>query len=197
MLIFHSQIDVRLFLSVFGLIFLAELPDKTAFATLLMATRRRALPVFCGAAAAFLVQSLIAVAFGNVFGMLPHWIVKIGTGFLFLGFSAALWFRKVDHPGELRAEETHQPPFIRALWTSFVVVFIAEWGDLTQLATATLSAKHRQPVTVFLAATAALWTVTALAVAAGHRAKANFHPQVLQKIAALAFAVAGVLILIR
>jgi putative Ca2+/H+ antiporter (TMEM165/GDT1 family) len=76
------------------------------------------------------------------------------------------------------------------------VVFLAEWGDLTQLATAALAARYRAPVTVFAGATCALWAVTAIAVFVGHRAGKLLDPDLIQKIAAVIFAGLGVCLLI-
>jgi putative Ca2+/H+ antiporter (TMEM165/GDT1 family) len=181
--------EPALFAAVFGVVFVAELPDKTAVATVLMATRRRPLAVFLGAAGAFLVQSLVAVSFGGLLALLPRDWVRVGAGLLFLGFAWAMWTR-----GEEEDEAGGQSGglgFWREAGASFLVIFIAEWGDLTQLATAALAAKHGRPLTVFLGATSALWAVTALAVAAGHQLKNRLDPSRLQKAAAVVFAVVG------
>jgi len=185
-----------LFASVFVLIFLAELPDKTAIATVLLAARRRPLAVFLGAAGAFVVQSFIAVAFGGVLSLLPARVVRVGAGLMFLGFAWAMWRRGGDEepPG---VEEEGGSSFVSAVAASFAVIFIAEWGDLTQLATAALAAKHGRPLTVFLGATAALWCVAALAVAAGHHLKRRFDPRLLEKSAAIMFVLVGVYFLLR
>ena len=179
----------------FVLIFLAELPDKTAFATVLLATRRRPLAVFLGAAGAFVVQSFVAVAFGGVLSLLPARAVHVGAGLLFLGFAWAMWTREEEELPDVRAADGGG--FARAVAASFTVIFLAEWGDLTQLATATLAAKHGRPLTVFLAATAALWCVAALACAAGHRLKSAFDPRPLEKTAAVLFAFVGIYFLLR
>jgi Ca2+/H+ antiporter, TMEM165/GDT1 family len=189
------QIDWKLFLSTLALIFVAELPDKTAFATLLLATRKHPLPIFIGVAMAFVIQSVVAVSFGSALGLLPRQWVSIGAAFLFILFALLMWRRK-DHQENLHLEN-QKSNFLRTFWSSFVVIFIAEWGDLTQLAAATLAAEHKKPVTVFLAATLALWTVTALAILVGNRAKKVIHPVLLQKIAAGAFALVGVILLFR
>lgn len=186
--------DPGLFASVFALIFLAELPDKTAFATLLLAVRRRPLPVFCGAAAAFAVQSFIAVAFGGALSLLPARAVHVGAGLLFLAFAWAMWTREEE---ELPEVGRGDGGFARAMAASFAVVFVAEWGDLTQLATATLAAKHGKPLTVFLGATAALWCVSALAAALGRRLKSSFDPRPLEKAAAAVFALVGLYFLAK
>src|SRR5438105_13770754 len=76
--------DWKLFGSTFALIFISELPDKTAFAGLLLATRNRPLPVFCGAAGAFVIQSMVAVSFGSSFTFLLEKLVHIAAALLFL-----------------------------------------------------------------------------------------------------------------
>jgi putative Ca2+/H+ antiporter (TMEM165/GDT1 family) len=188
--------EPALFASVFALIFMAELPDKTAFATVLLAVRRRPLPVFVGAAAAFAVQSFIAVAFGGVLSLLPARAVRAGAGLVFLGFAWAMWTREEEELPEVKAS-VEEEGFLRAAAAAFAVIFIAEWGDLTQLATATLAARHGRPVTVFLGATAALWCVSGLAVAAGRRLKASFDPRPLEKAAAALFALVGLYFLLK
>ena len=184
----------QLFLSVFGVIFVAELPDKTALAALVLATRYRPAPVFVGAALALTVQSLVAVAAGEILALLPARPVHIGAGLLFLVFAVLMWRRKQEAEPEAARGATSAPTFLRATATVFSVVFLAEWGDLTQLGTATLAARYAQPVTVFCAATLALWSVTAIAVLIGHRAGKLLHPERVQKIAAVVFAVLGVLL---
>ena len=178
--------------TVFTVIFLLELPDKTALAALLLATRHRPLPVFLGAAAAFVIQSAVAVAAGSLLSLLPREPIRIGAGLLFLGMAALLIRRNLrkDEADEERAvdqeEARHRRPFI----TAFSVVFVAEWGDLTQLATAALQARYQQPVVVFVAATLALWAVCAIAVALGNRLGAWVPERPLQ------FAAAGVMVLV-
>jgi putative Ca2+/H+ antiporter (TMEM165/GDT1 family) len=187
----------QLFLSVFGVIFVAELPDKTALASLVLATRHRAAPVFLGAALALTVQSLIAVAAGRLFALLPVNVVHVGAGILFLVSAFFMWRRKDED--EIDAKDGDHPKqigFFKALWLTFGVVFIAEWGDLTQIATAGFAARYRAPVTVFCAATLALWAVAALAVVVGNRAGKLLDPHLTQKIAAVLFAGVGVALLL-
>ena len=179
-------------LTVFTVIFLLELPDKTALAALLLATRHRPLPVLLGAAAAFVIQSAVAVLAGSLLSLLPREPIRIGAGLLFLVMAALLVRRNLrkdeaDEERSLEQEEArHRRPFV----TAFSVVFIAEWGDLTQLATAALQARYQQPVVVFVAATLALWAVSAIAVVLGNRLGAWVPERLLQ------FAAAGVMVLV-
>jgi putative Ca2+/H+ antiporter (TMEM165/GDT1 family) len=189
-------IQLRLFLSVFGVIFIAELPDKTALAALVLATKYRPLPVFLGAALALTVQSLVAVAAGGLLSLLPPRPVHVGAGVLFLVFAVLMWCRRRDEDEQRTAHVPAEPTFLRATAGVFGVVFLAEWGDLTQLGTATLAARYREPLIVFSAATLALWCVTAVAVVAGNRAAKLFDPERTNKIAAVIFAALGVLLIL-
>ena len=177
--------------TVFTVILLLELPDKTALAALLLATRHRPFPIFLGTAAAFLIQSAVAVAAGSLLSLLPREPIRIGAGILFL-VMAALLIRQnlkkteIDESREVEREERrHRQPFV----TAFAIVFVAEWGDLTQLATAALQARYRDPVIVFTAATLALWVVSAIAVILGNRLGAWIPQRPLQ------LAAAGVMVL--
>ncbi|HLZ27802.1 MAG TPA: TMEM165/GDT1 family protein [Chloroflexota bacterium] len=156
--------------STFGLIFVAELPDKTALASLVLATQYPVRQVIFGAWMAFLVQTLVSVAAGSLLQLLPSQPVRLASGVGFLIFAVIAARR--DLAAEER-EEAHKvvavaaarPPWIAC----FLVVFAAEWGDITQLATAALVAQTRQPVPVALGAIMALWSVTILAAVAGAR----------------------------
>jgi putative Ca2+/H+ antiporter (TMEM165/GDT1 family) len=190
-----QAIDLKLFAGVFAAIFVAELPDKTALATLLLASRRRAGAVFVGTAAAFVIQSAIAVAFGQLFSLLPGRWIRAGAGLLFLAFAVAMWRRR---PEEGRRDDAPRGGgFWSTALVSFGVIFAAEWGDLTQLATAAFAARYRAPLTIFAAATSALWCVTALAVGAGARLGRSFEPRALEKLAAALFAAVGLWLLVR
>jgi Ca2+/H+ antiporter, TMEM165/GDT1 family len=175
--------------TVYPVIFISELPDKTMFASLVLATRGRAFAVWAGAASAFAVHVCIAVTIGAaLFTWLPQRAVQALAAALFLG--AAAWL--LIGPAARRAagghassgtaaDDTTGPPGAssdgpvvagregarRIFLTTFVVVFLAEWGDLTQILTASLAARFHQPVAVGLGAALALWSVAALAVVAG------------------------------
>jgi Ca2+/H+ antiporter, TMEM165/GDT1 family len=192
-------LDLKVFATVFGVIFLAELPDKTAVAALLLATRYRAAPVFLGAALALMVQSIVAVAAGGIISLLPARPVHIGAGVLLLVSAVVLWLRKnPDASAEMEGlpTEPSKPTFLKALVSTFSLIFVAEWGDLTQLGTAALAARYRSPITVFCAATLALWAVAALAVLVGNRARALLNPEVTKRVAAVVFFLLGLALII-
>jgi putative Ca2+/H+ antiporter (TMEM165/GDT1 family) len=180
-----------LFFSVFGLIFVAELPDKTALTALVLATRQKPLPVFLGAAGALGVQSVVAVAAGQLVSLLPARPVHIFAGVLFLVSAVVMWVRHEEEDAGA-GEDGPAKGFWKATWSAFAIVFIAEWGDLTQLATGAMAARYRSPYIVFAAATLALWAVAALAVIIGNHAGKLLDPKLTQRIAAVLFAALGV-----
>jgi putative Ca2+/H+ antiporter (TMEM165/GDT1 family) len=154
----------------FALAFLAELPDKSMFATLVLGTRYRPAWVWTGVAAAFAVQMAIAVSAGRLLALLPHRAVDAVVAALFLAGSAYLWltsFRPGYQDGADAARQGAPAPSFRVIaGMSFGVVFLAEWGDITQLTTANLAARYN-PLVVFAGATLGLWAVAALAVSVG------------------------------
>src|SRR6185369_10278101 len=130
--IFHA-LDVRVLISTFALVFVAELPDKTALATVFLAAQYQPRAVFLGAAAAFTIQSAVAVCFGSAFGYLPRREVQIGAGALFLALALMMSLRHPDSPAVVAGKnDAQRGTFAKTAWASFLVIFIAEWGDLTQ-----------------------------------------------------------------
>jgi putative Ca2+/H+ antiporter (TMEM165/GDT1 family) len=183
----------ELFATVFGIIFVAELPDKTALAAVVLATRHRPWPVFFGSALALSVQSVVAVAAGSLVGKLDPRYVHVGSGIVFLVCAVLMWLRRSE---EDEASEADNRGFWRSLWTTFAVIFVAEWGDLTQIGTATLQARYGAWVTVLLASIAALWCVTAVAVLVGNRLGRALSQRFTQRAAAIVFAAIGVLLVV-
>jgi Ca2+/H+ antiporter, TMEM165/GDT1 family len=153
-----------------ALTFLAELPDKSMFASLVLATRYRPAWVWSGAAAAFAVQMAIAVTAGRLLTLLPHRLVLALTAGLFLAGSAYLWAAsfRTGHPdgADAARQGGRAPSFLRVAGMSFGLVFLAEWGDITQLSTASLAARY-DPLLVFAGATLGLWAAAAVAVSIG------------------------------
>ena len=159
----------------FGAIFVVELPDKTFIATLVLSTKFRPLLVWFGVGLAFAVQTGVAVVLGKAVGLLPDDVVHVGAALMFL-VGAVILFRTASSADEDEAESeseyaakvtTNPGGGVKAVVTSFLVLFAAEWGDLSQLLTLSLVAKYDDPMSVFLGAWAALLTVSGLAVIVG------------------------------
>jgi Ca2+/H+ antiporter, TMEM165/GDT1 family len=154
----------------FALTFLAELPDKSMFASLVLSTRYRPSWVWTGAAAAFAVHMAVAVTAGRLLTLLPHRAVDAVVAGLFLVGSAWLLVSSLRSAGRGDADAARlggpRPSFLRVAAASFGVVFLAEWGDITQLTTANLAARY-DPLAVFAGATLGLWVVAAAAVSVG------------------------------
>jgi putative Ca2+/H+ antiporter (TMEM165/GDT1 family) len=152
--------------SVFPLVALGELPDKTMFASLLLASRGRPVAVWAGATAAFTVHVVIAVSIGvALFALLPHRVVDFFVAGLFLLGAGYSWHTR--HAPEEDAEVAAARSGLRTAATAASVIFLAEWGDLTQVITADLAARYHAPLSVGAGALAALVVVAALAVAGG------------------------------
>jgi putative Ca2+/H+ antiporter (TMEM165/GDT1 family) len=178
----------------FVLVLPVELPDKTLFATLVLATRFKPLPVFAGVGVAFAVQSLIAVTAGSLLSLLPDALVSAVVAVLFLVGAVVLWRSARSGPEddeELGATPEH-PSFLKAAAVSFGVLFAAEWGDLSQLATAGLAARTGDPVSVFVGSWAALLVVSALAVFLGRKLADRLPIPLIRRVAAALFLVFAV-----
>ena len=153
---------------VFGIIFVAELPDKTMIATLVMSSRSRPLPVFAGAASAMVVNSAVAVGAGRLLQLLPHRSVEAVVTALFAAGALYLLLtreRSAEAEGEHEAERIQSAR--RVALTSFVVIVLAEIGDITQILTANLTARYHDPWAVFVGSAAALVTVMGVGVVGG------------------------------
>jgi putative Ca2+/H+ antiporter (TMEM165/GDT1 family) len=159
--------DWTVFAAVFPLIFLGELPDKTMFATLVLASRGRPLAVWLGAAAAFAVHVVIAVAVGSaLFAVIPHRALDAVVAAMFL--AGAVYSYLIRNQGEETSRTLRAAGSVwRIAGGAAVVIFIAEWGDLTQILTANLAARYHSPLSVGLASVLALWAVAAIAVVSG------------------------------
>jgi Ca2+/H+ antiporter, TMEM165/GDT1 family len=157
----------------FVLIVPVELPDKTFVATLVLATRYPPLPTWLGVVAAFFVQCVVAVAAGSLLARLPRQPVEIVAALLFF-LGAFILFRgarRGDNEEEAEREFAQQAKEARtglkAFGASFLVLFTAEWGDLSQLLTAGLVASGKPAVPVFIGSWAALIVVSGAAVLLG------------------------------
>jgi putative Ca2+/H+ antiporter (TMEM165/GDT1 family) len=158
--------SVAVALATFAIIFLAELPDKTALASLVLGTRYRSGPVLGGIAAGFAVHVVLAVVAGSLLGLLPHRTLQIVVAVLFLAGAVLLLAGRTPTAEEAdlaRRSERFWP----AAGTGFAVILVAEFGDLTQFVIANLVARFHDPIAVGAGSVAAMWAVAALAVYGG------------------------------
>lgn len=150
----------------------AELPDKTILACLILSSRYRPSIVFGGAATAFLAQVVIAVAAGGALSLLPHHVVEACAAGVFAIGAVLLWMHREkqdDDEDEDSGMDGMSSEFWPVFGTAFAVVFLAEFGDLTQFLTVSLAARFHDPVSVGIGATLALWVAAGIAVTVGWR----------------------------
>ncbi len=156
--------------AVFPVIFLGELPDKTMFASLVMATRGRPFAVWLGATAAFAVHVVIATTVGVLLlHILPHRVAEVAVALTFLAGAGYVLYEAVHGGNEADPDVPDHGRMRRrrSAVTAFGVIFLAEWGDLTQVLTVNLAARYHAPLAVGLGALLALSAVAGVAVAGG------------------------------
>jgi Ca2+/H+ antiporter, TMEM165/GDT1 family len=187
-------VSLTVVLTAFVLVLPVELPDKTLFASLVLATRFPPLPVFVGVGAAFGLQVAIAVTAGSLLSLLPEALVSGVVAVLFLVGAVLLWRSAAEGPEDAEDVAAGQEgtSFLRVAAISFGVLFAAEWGDLSQLATAGLAARLDDPISVFAGAWAALLTVSGLAVFLGKKLADRLPVALIRRVAAVLFLVFAV-----
>lgn len=190
-----------LLVTVFAVTFVAELPDKSLFAALVLGTRYRPAHVWLGVAAAFAVHVGLAVGVGGLLTLAPKSVIDFVTAGLFLG--GAIWMLRSasedeNEPGPDAARlGAPAPSFLRVFATSFTVVFIGEWGDVTQITTANFVARYNAPLIIGVAALTALWTVSALAVFGGAKVLERVPVRLVRLVGAVTLTSLGIYSLVR
>jgi putative Ca2+/H+ antiporter (TMEM165/GDT1 family) len=182
-------VDPVIVATTFVAIFVAELPDKTMVASMILSSRyHRPWAVWAGASAAFVLQVILAVVAGGLLAQVPTRIVQFVTAGLFALGAVILLREGSEIEGDDAAESGPATLSGRGVAArAFGVVFVAEFGDLTQLATASLAARTGEPVSVLVGAALALCSVAAIAVLAG-RAVLRVLPVLwVRRIAAIIF----------
>ena len=182
---------------VFGTVFVAELPDNSGLASLVLGTRYRAGGVIAGAFAAFAVHVVLAVTCGSLLSLLPHRIVQIAVAVVFL-VGAVLLLRADDDDDDdeirLKADATG---FWAVAATSFVVILLAELGDLSDIVIANLAARYHDPVAVGIGSVLALWAVVVLAIVGGRGLQRILPLKWITRLAALLMVVMAVFTLVE
>ena len=178
-------------LAALGLVFVAELGDKTQLVALGFGARHRLAPVLLGVVIAYMITNLLSVVIGGLLGAaLPTRAIGLAGGVMFLGF--ALW--------NLRAEPEEEDEEAMGSGQGSVVVsvalamIVAEMGDKTMLATATLAAQGN-PVLVWIGATLGIILSGTLGVLLGRFFGARLPERATRIGSSVLFAVFGVALL--
>jgi putative Ca2+/H+ antiporter (TMEM165/GDT1 family) len=187
--------DPIIIASSFSLLFLAEMGDKSQLIAMTLACRFHRTPVVIGVLSAFLVLNVLAVlAGGALFEWVPQRLVLTAAGGLFLYFAYRSWRDGED------ADETEETVAIAAhgvIVTSFLMIFLAELGDKTQLAMVGLVAGTGAPWSVLVGGTLALWSVSVIGILVGGSLLRRVSPVWMHRVAALLFLLFGLLALIQ
>jgi len=180
----------------FVAIFFAELPDKTMFATLLLSTRfKRKLPVWIGVSTGYGLHVVIAVLLGSALSNLPERPIQLAVGALFTIGGIITWRSGADDDDDVR-ETAAARTFMSIAWTAASVIAVAEFADLTQLATAGFAARFADPVGVGLGAFLALSSVSGCAVLLGSWLQRVVPLRLIQKVAAVLFLTIGIVTIV-
>ena len=173
---------------VFCTVLVAELPDNSGLASLVLSTRYRPAGVVAGAFAAFAVHVVLAVTFGSLLALLPHRVVQIAVAVVFLAGAVLVLRTDVDDDDEakLKAGATG---FWAVAATSFLVILLADLGDLSDIVIANLAARYHDPVAVVVGSVLALWSVVALAIVGGRGLQRILPLRWIARLAALAMVV--------
>ena len=160
--------DIGTAIGVFALIFVAELPDKTMIAMLVLGSRSRPALVWAGSTVAFAVHVTVAVLVGHALALLPRtWVLGVSAALFGAGAVYLLLVpeRTEEERGEREAQRARSA--INVAGGAFVVILVGEFGDLTQLLTANLAARSHDPLSVGVGAFVALAAVAAVAAFGG------------------------------
>lgn len=188
------------FLGIFALMFLLELPDKTMIATIVMSTRSRPTSIVIGASAGFVVQMGLAVAAGSLLTLLPVHIKDFVVALLFLGGAGYLLFvseKSAEEKGEREGSTGSRSSRGREIVTAFSVIFIGEFGDLTQIQAANFSAKTHEPLEVFVSASLAMIAITFVGAYGGKFLQRYVPLSKIRLVGGLIFAGLGIYTMIK
>lgn len=178
----------------FVVIFLAELGDKTQIVCMTLAARHRPWPVFVGAFLAFILLNVLAVLFGSTLSAwLPHNVLILTVAVLFALFGVQSLRSSGEDSEEAELEEkSGHSIVIRA----FLLIFVAELGDKTQVAVAGL-ASTAPPIPVWIGSTLALGASSALGVAVGRALLQKIPMKVMGRVSGIFFLALAALALTR
>ena len=172
-------------------IFLAELPDKTMLATLMLSSKyKNRSAVWAGVSFGYAAHVVVAVLFGTILGELPSRPIHVLVGLMFIT-GGVLTLRRRQADEAVVGATQPKLSWSRVAWLAASVILVAEFADITQLATAGLAVRFDNPVAVAIAATLALSSASGIAVLAGARVQQHVHFPVIQRAAGALFCVIG------
>ncbi len=181
-------------ITTFVLVFLAEFGDKTQLTALALSVRYPWKKAFVGIAAAFAVLNLVAVLIGKLlYSLLPFFWIQLVSGLLFLFFGITTLMARPD--GDGKGDDGGRPH--GPVFTAFSMIFFAELGDKTQLATTSLAARYDAPLTVFCGSTLALWLVSLVGIFLGKQVSRFLPLFYVHRAAGCLFLLFGAIILYR
>ena len=182
---------LQAFLVAFGVVFLAELPDKTMFATIVLTTRyRRPVAVVVGVTVAMAFHSVLAVAVGEGLRHLPRTPTQLAVAAVFI-VGGALLLRGAASDGDVDAVAAHG--VLGVIGRTALVIGVAEFGDFTQLATVGIVADRGYPVAVAAGSLGAHIVVAILAVLAGTWLQRRLPVSTVRRAAGVVFLIFGLL----
>ena len=191
----RDNLDISIIISSFIIIFLAEMPDKTMFSSIIMGSKMTPRWVFLGASLAFLLQVIASVTIGGFVSKMPRQPLNIAVGIVFI-IGALLIVREVltneVEDEKVLAKKSASQGGIRQFLVAFSVIFIAEFGDLTQIAAADLAAKTGNPLSVGIGAFLGLVCITALGVYFGSTILMKFPIKPIQIISIIIMSGIGI-----
>ena len=176
-------------LTSFLFIFLSAAPGRTTFVLIMLASKGHLKDIFWGAAAAFFIQCFISVLLGNVLMLLPQSVVELCAGIMFLYFSFSFW-KESNHSLEIQSSTKKI-----SIKSVFTIVFLAEFGDVSQLAIAATASKSPSKMAIFIIAVIAMWIITGLSLCLGHNLKRISKTGFIQKMAAIFFFLIGLFLI--
>ncbi len=171
---------------------LAEMGDKTQLSVILLSSRTREyIPLLAGVMLAFLITDGFAILIGSwMTGIIPLDLLKLISGGVFILFGALIL-----RGDQKEAEEERGLSSGNALLSGFSLIFLSEWGDKTQIASA-LFATEYNPIMVFIGVMAALFILSVMAIYLGQIISQKVDRKLVSRIAGTIFLIIGIAIIL-
>jgi len=181
--------------AIYGAILLSELVgDRSLLMIGSLTVRFSALSIFSGFAAAFAVKMFVAVLLGRIIAELPQNFVMLTSSITFFITAMVIWFKKKDRTSKTDDDDVR---VAKGALITFLAILFSEWADPGQIMAATLTARYRLPLVVWLAGTLALITKGVLALALGRGLRKRIPMYWLRPVSAIVCLVLAVVSVIE